>query len=481
MRKQYLLLLVIAGLFAFSSACNQNATYKALIVTGQNNHKWKESHPILKQLLEQTGLFTADIIITPEKGGDMATFDPQFSNYDLVVLDYNGDSWSDKTNTAFLEFVKNGGGVVVYHAADNAFPEWEEYNKIIGLGGWGGRNEKSGPYVYYRGNDIVRDDTSKGIGGTHGPRNDYIVRTRNFDHPITKGLPANWLHANDELYSLLRGPAENMEILATANSSQTGAVQAGGRFGNFAAPGGAAPGGAAAGAGRPAGAAAPAAGAGRPAGAVAPAAGAGRPAGAVAPGAGAPGAGAAAGRPARTPQPARDEPVLMTLTYGKGRIFHTVLGHADDGGGPAMESVGFIVTFQRGAEWAVSGKVTQEVPFDFPSRAGVVLRPGFKEWTLEEAIANIGRYDLSKSTKSLTYLQNYIYNLAGNEKKLVKLEKMMIEVLANEETTVDAKKLLLRELSWMGSNSSVTAIKGITSPELKDEVEFALARLQSVK
>ena len=69
----------------------------------------------------------------------------------------------------------------------------------------------------------------------------------------------------------------------------------------------------------------------------------------------------------------------MTITYGKGRVFHTVMGHADEGGGPAMECVGFIVTLQRGAEWAVTGNVTQEIPFDFPTTAGVVLRPDFKE------------------------------------------------------------------------------------------------------
>ena len=47
------------------------------------------------------------------------------------------------------------------HAADNAFPEWREYNEMIGLGGWGGRNEKSGPYVRWKDGEIVRD-TSKG-------------------------------------------------------------------------------------------------------------------------------------------------------------------------------------------------------------------------------------------------------------------------------------------------------------------------------
>ena len=53
----------------------------------------------------------------------------------------------------------------------------------------------------------------------------------------------------------------------------------------------------------------------------------------------------------------------MTLDYGKGRVFHTVLGHADY----SMNCVGFITTLQRGAEWAATGKVTIPVPKDFPT------------------------------------------------------------------------------------------------------------------
>lgn len=154
---------------------------------------------------------------------------------------------------------------------------------MTGVGGWGGRNEKSGPMLYWEDGKIVRD-TSTGPGGTHGPQHAFQLIVREPDHPITKGLPEKFTHNPDELYSKLRGPAENLTVLATAyaDPSKRGT--------------------------------------------------------------------------------GKHEPILMVIQFGKGRVFHTALGHAES----QLKSVGFITTFVRGTEWAATGRVTIPVPDDFP-------------------------------------------------------------------------------------------------------------------
>ena len=290
----------------------------ALIIDGQNNHDvWPKSTIMMKQYLEETGLFLeVDVVRTKytwkgKKEADFLplagvpagenvkkpktdpNFFPQFRYYDVVISNFGNDAapWPEATKKSFESYMAGGGGFVTVHAADNSFGDWPEYNKMIGLGGWGGRDDKSGTYVYF--NDqgkMVRDD-SKGKVGGHGARNHIPITVRT-EHPILNGLPSNWLSAKDECYAKLRGPAENMTVLATGkDTSKKGRSN-------------------------------------------------------------------------------RHEPMLMVLNYDKGRIFHTTLGHDS----PSFEGVGFITTFTRGCEWAATGNVTLKVPEDFPSQDKSVSR-----------------------------------------------------------------------------------------------------------
>lgn len=191
------------------------AKNKVLIVTGQNNHNWQVSHVALQKILENTGLFTVDIAISPAHGENMEGFVPNFSAYKLVVLDYNGDLWCQKAQDKFVEYVQNGGGVVVYHAANNSFPTWKAYNDICALGGWEGRNEKDGPYLYWKDGKLIKD-SSDGPGGSHGEQREYVLTARDSNHPIMKGIPSSWKHGKDELYDRMRGPANVGTLMFTA-------------------------------------------------------------------------------------------------------------------------------------------------------------------------------------------------------------------------------------------------------------------------
>ena len=191
---------------------------ETLIVTGQNNHNWQISHKALDLILSNSGMFSVDIALSPASGEDMSSFRPDFNKYDLVILDYNGDAWPQETKDAFLHFVQHGGGLVIYHAADNAFADWDEFNRIIALGGWGGRTKESGPYCYFEAGHLVLNDHLEGPSGNHGRQCAYPVYCQSEKHPIVKGLPDKWMHGRDELYDSMRGPANIKELLYTGRA-----------------------------------------------------------------------------------------------------------------------------------------------------------------------------------------------------------------------------------------------------------------------
>ena len=233
-------------LFFASQLAISQKKISALIIDGQNNHdQWPKITMMIKTMLEQSGRFkTVDIHryaktwngekylkdYTPanvhatqivKKPEVDSLYAPNFNKYDVIICNFgwNAAPWPEATQRSFEKYMSSGGGLVVFHAADNSYPEWPAYNEMIGLGGWGNRTEKSGPYVYYNKEEKLIVDTASGRGGSHGPQHEFTIRIREKNHPITKGMPDEWLHTIDELYDRLRGPAKNMQVLATAFSS----------------------------------------------------------------------------------------------------------------------------------------------------------------------------------------------------------------------------------------------------------------------
>ena len=68
---------------------SQAAPMKALLIDGRNNHDWKATTPVLKKLLEETGLFEVTVVTAPPDNETLKSFHPTFTGYNLVVLNYN--------------------------------------------------------------------------------------------------------------------------------------------------------------------------------------------------------------------------------------------------------------------------------------------------------------------------------------------------------------------------------------------------------
>jgi hypothetical protein len=314
-----LALLAPAHLAAGAAGTKPEKKIKVLIIDGQNNHSWRATTPHLKKVLEACGRFTVDVATSPEalhkpqppRDNSVASrerfqralkeyeqrlpryrkameeFHPDIRKYDVVLSNYNGDKWSGKLQEDLDEALKSRKiGLVIVHAANNSFPRWPEYNKMIGMG-W--RNNNFGERLTVdKDGKPVHVPKGKGPGAGHGAQHAFLITVRDREHPITKGMPPAWMHTQDELYQGMRGPIEHVHLLATAFADKK------------------------------------------------------------------------KGGPTSSNE---HEPMIWTVTYGEGRVFHTPMGHDL----PGMRCIGFITTLQRGTEWAATGKVTIPIPKNFPT------------------------------------------------------------------------------------------------------------------
>lgn len=186
---------IFAAVSSFVAAAD--APIRLLIITGDHGHDWKTTTRLLKAFIVERskGKIAVDVTETPSK--DLTS--ENLSKYDVMLLNYKDTAkgsaetrWSDANKQAFVDAIKGGKGLVVYHHASSAFinPNWDEFEKIVG--GW--RKQ-----------------------GFHGPKHDFTVKKTEAKHPISDGLPNSFAHTTDELYQNSLLPPGSI-VLATAYS-----------------------------------------------------------------------------------------------------------------------------------------------------------------------------------------------------------------------------------------------------------------------
>lgn len=213
---------VLAAALPALAADAAPAKIAVLIVDGQNNHKWAETTPAIKAMLEKTGRFAVDVATTPAKKSAKEAWDkfrPDFAKYGAVLMNYNGDNWPDEVKNSFEKYMAGGGGLVFYHAGVFAFPDWKEFNDMMGMG-WRKANQGMRLTLDADGKE-VRTPSGEGPASGHGPAHPFEIQVRDAAHPTMEGLPAKFMHVKDELYHGMRGPLTGMHILATAFSEKT--------------------------------------------------------------------------------------------------------------------------------------------------------------------------------------------------------------------------------------------------------------------
>jgi uncharacterized protein len=292
-----------ASLLALTAgtAFGSDRKIRVLIIDGQNNHSWQVATAAIQEILLNTGLFEIDVSTAPSEDAPANSWDiwrPQFGHYRAVIVNFNSGfqanavMWPEKVRKAFVSYVHGGGGMLSYHAANNAFSQWPEYNEMIGMG-W--RPKTFGPSVHIGDHDeVIEVPAGTGADPGHPKRLDFQMHVRDPHHPMTEGMPPVWMHPSEQLTHGQHGPVTGFDFLTYAHSPVT----------------------------------------------------------------------------------QLNEPMDWVHTYGKGRIYVTMLGHTwAHEPSPDLECVGFQTLLARGAEWIATGKVTIPIPANFPTADHISLRP----------------------------------------------------------------------------------------------------------
>ena len=208
------------GLLTLSGYTKQDHV-SVLIVDGFGNHDWRHRSRWIADILGQSEAFDLSVSTCPESGPE--GWNPEFSRYDVVIQTCNdiksGTRWPRAVEESLESYVAGGGGLFVFHSGNNAFPHWDAYNRMIGLG-WRPKDFGRAVTIDETG-EIVMIPPGEGERTSHGKRVDALL-TRLGDHPIHAGFPRQWIAADIEVYRYARGPAENLKVLSYAKDEQTG-------------------------------------------------------------------------------------------------------------------------------------------------------------------------------------------------------------------------------------------------------------------
>jgi type 1 glutamine amidotransferase len=190
----YVLAATAVLLFCLGDAvAEQGEPIAVLILSGRNNHDWRKTTPVLKQMYADSPRFVADVTEDPAT----CTADV-LAKYDVVVSNWcawpevDGRQWGPAVEKAFVDFVRSGKGFALFHAASATFHNWPEFQQMVGA-------------------------TWK-LGTTgHGPMHTFKVTVKDKSHPVTAGMPDFEIH--DELWHRM-GTQPNIHVLCEAFSAK---------------------------------------------------------------------------------------------------------------------------------------------------------------------------------------------------------------------------------------------------------------------
>ncbi|MDO1445546.1 ThuA domain-containing protein [Rhodocytophaga aerolata] len=215
------LCIVFSAFYSHITVAQQAKRISVLIVDGFSNHDWQQTTAVTKWILEESGRFKVDVSTIPSDSMARTAWKPDFNKYNVIVQNTNNIQnprlrWPRQAEQELEAYVKKGGGLYILHSANNAFPHWKEYDKMIGMG-W---RPSSGGYALEINSDkkIIRIPPGEGEGTGHADRFNAVIQILN-RHPINKNYPDQWQTANTEVYYFPRGPAENMTVLSFAYDS----------------------------------------------------------------------------------------------------------------------------------------------------------------------------------------------------------------------------------------------------------------------